>query len=201
MSKMTKRKGALPTKRTINLMGVGEKPLNLKVAIPAIILILLAAALISKFLVVDRLVALSRAESKLADTRAQVQEGRDRIKEFGEIDEVYSHYTYEGMYPEELTRPDRVAVMEMLRRVVLSQAALDSWTLSGEVLVITVTDDTFEDVNQIAQQLREEPIVEYCTVPSGTQYSDRDGRIIREDLGSFTGRITVYLKPQEVTGK
>ena len=39
----------LPTKRTINLAVVGEKPLNLLVAVPAILVILVAAGLLSNF--------------------------------------------------------------------------------------------------------------------------------------------------------
>ena len=60
----------LPTKRTINLAVVGEKPLNLLVAVPAILVILVAAGLLSKFAVADRLTAVSRVQAEGASLQA-----------------------------------------------------------------------------------------------------------------------------------
>ncbi len=61
MAKKSKAKkpsrGHLPVKRTINLIGINEKPIDIKLAIPGIILILIAAFLIGKFAVADRLIA------------------------------------------------------------------------------------------------------------------------------------------------
>lgn len=199
MSKLSiNRKGGFPTKRSINLMGVGEKPLNLKVAIPAVILILALAVLVSKFAVVDRLIAVSDAEQKLAGTKAALNAGYAGIAGYGELADKYAHYTYSDMTAEELSRPNRVAVMDMLRRIILPNLILDSWSVSERIMNVTVTGETLEKINLIAQQLREDPMVNFCTVNDARQYSDIDGRVIREDLGLVTARITVYLNEQEV---
>lgn len=198
MSKLlTKGKGGYPTKRSINLMGVGEKPLNLKVAIPSVILILVLAVIISKFAVVDRMVAVSRAEQKLANTKSTLDAGYAAIAGYGELTDKYAHYTYSDMTQEELTRPNRVAVMDMLRRIILPNLILDSWSVSERTLNITVTGETLEKINRIAQQLREDSMVNFCSVNTAIQYSDIDGRVIRDDLGLVTAKITVYLSAQE----
>lgn len=193
----TKRMGALPSKRSINLVGVGEKPLNLKVAIPAILLILTAAVLFSKFAVVDKMAELSAAEQMLSNTKVQLDNGYKRIAGFGEVADIYAHYTYSDMTQEELTRPNRAAVMDMIRRIILPQAILDSWSVAGTTLNLTVTGSTLESINSIAQQLREDPLVDFCSVTTAQQYSDIDGRVIREDTGLVTARITVYLNSQK----
>jgi hypothetical protein len=50
-----RRRGRMPTKTEINLAVVGEKHINGLIALPAILLIVVAAALFSKFLVIDRM--------------------------------------------------------------------------------------------------------------------------------------------------
>ena len=58
-------RGKMPSKRTINLAQIGVERIDPKLAAAGIILIILAAALFSKFLVVDRLMAMYRANSEV----------------------------------------------------------------------------------------------------------------------------------------
>ena len=90
----------LPTKRTINLAVVGEKPLNMLVAVPAIVVIILAAALVSKFTVVDRLMAVNRAQAEVAALQADVDAGYEAIADYGDLVDEYAHYTLSGMTEE-----------------------------------------------------------------------------------------------------
>ena len=59
-------RGRIPVKRTINLVPVNEDKISLKLAIPGILLILVLAGLFSKFLVIDRLTAMSKAAARTA---------------------------------------------------------------------------------------------------------------------------------------
>ncbi len=91
------KRGKLPVKRSINLAMTDEKPVNLKVGIPAFILILVAAFAFGKFAVADRLLEVSRAEAEVAALRSELNAAYDRLNSFGELTEIYAHYTYSGM--------------------------------------------------------------------------------------------------------
>ena len=61
--KLQAKKIRLPSKRTINLANVTERKFNFKLFLPGIIILVIAVAAFMKFGVIDRFVALSKAES------------------------------------------------------------------------------------------------------------------------------------------
>ena len=154
----------VPVKRSINLATVGEKKQHWLAAIPAIALIVAAAAVFSKYLVMDRLQLLSDAQSEVRTVQQQLDSTRSRIESFGELNDVYAHYTYSGMTQEELNRVDRVAALELLERVVLPRTAVESWTLSGNTLTLSISGSTLEDINETVQLLLAEDIVAYSYI-------------------------------------
>ena len=179
-----KKRRDLPFKVSINLSAVNEKRINPMAAIPAIALILIGAALFGKFAVYDQLEKAAQARREVAQVKAQLEAGYAQVEEYGELNDVYAHYTTSGMTEEELTRTDRVAVMELLRRAVLPRTPLDSWSLSGNRLSLTISGATLEAVNQTVSAIREEPLVDYCNV-SAAATGD----------GNVTANITIDLKP------
>ena len=134
-------RGRLPVKRTINLATVGEKPVNPFIAVPAIVLIVVAAALFSKIAVIDRMVKVSQAQAEVSYLQSQIDAGYERIESFGELVEEYAHYTYSGMTEEELQRVDRDDVMEMLfgEKVVVNTETFqnDLFTVSSKDEALT----------------------------------------------------------------
>ncbi len=168
MSKPAKTAGKgrvkLPVKRSINLAGAGEKPMNMKLGIPLIILILIAAAALGKFGVADRLNALSDARSEVSTLKQQLALTNKRLDEFADIEEKYAHYTYSGMSEEELSRADRTEAVKMIERVVLPQARMNSWSIKGNQLIMSVSSRTLQEINLLAQRLEEEENVDYCQV-------------------------------------
>jgi len=191
----------MPVKRFINLSNEDEKKLNMKIGFPAIVLIILAAALLSKFAVVDRMMAVYRAQAEVAAIRQEVNAGYDRIDSFGELTEKYAHYTYSGMTTQELQRVDRTEILAMIQRVVMPRATLGTWTVSGNLLTLNVTADTLQTINVISQKLEEEEMVDYCTM---TTAATNEIIVVQDEKGSHeeehivvNGRVLVYLKNAE----
>lgn len=91
----------------------------MKLAVPGIVLILLAALLFSKFAVADRLAAVTEAARETEVVKAQLDAGYQKIEEFGDMTEEYAHVTYSGMTAEELGRADRIEVLDLMQRVIL----------------------------------------------------------------------------------
>ena len=107
-------KGKMPTKRSINLVLVDENKINPLTAILGIVLILVLAAVFSKFLVIDRLDAMSRAQGRVAQLQGDLDSAMDALDNIGDIGETYAHYTLEGMTAAELNQVDRVLVLALV---------------------------------------------------------------------------------------
>ena len=202
------RRGQLPVKRTINLADLGRKPLNLKIAIPAILLILAAAFLFGKYAVADRLLAVSRAEGEVAAMKGRLDEGYRRLDSFGELTDLYAHYTFSGMTDEEVHRTDRAEVMKLLRNVVLPKVAVDSWSLSGNELMINMTGSSLQVINRTVQEIEAQEIVSFCTVNTAktndpvrtASRTDPETEPLAEN-SSVTAQVVAYLNPDEGVDK
>ncbi len=185
----------LPVKNSINLAGAGEKPLNLKLAIPGIILILLAAVALSKFGVIDRYAALSRAQGVVSSLNAEIRANYEKIDRYSELEEKYAHYTYTGMTAEELSRVDRTETVKMIERVVLPAARLSGWSINGNQLALTVTAQTLQEINVIAQRLESEEIVDYCQVTTAATETHYYNDLTEEEdpIYGVTAQVTAFL--------
>ncbi|MBR4702604.1 MAG: hypothetical protein IKO91_02060 [Oscillospiraceae bacterium] len=188
-------RGKLPVKRSINLIGVGEKRIQMGVAVPAIILILLAAAALSKFGVVDRLIAVSDAEREVSLLRAELNDAYRTLEGYGELAEEYAHYTVSGMSREELSRVDRGKVVELIQRVILPTTTSGTWSLTGNQLSLSITGQTLQEINLLVQALNEEELVDFCTVRTAST-DDKYYDFLDED-STVTAQISVYLVARE----
>ena len=110
-------KGKLPTKRTINLVLVDENKINPLTAILGVLLVLVLAAAFSKFLVIDRLNAMSQAQGRVTQLQRDLDNAMDALDNIGDIGETYAHYTLEGMTAAELNLVDRTLVLALMDSV------------------------------------------------------------------------------------
>ena len=188
------KRGKLPVKRSINLAMSDEKPVNLKIGIPAMILILVAAFAFGKFAVADRLMAVGRAEGQVGSLQRDLNAAYDKLNSFGELTEIYAHYTYSGMTQEEISRSDRTSAIAMIRRLILPRGEVSSWTLSGNTLTVNLTVDNLQTVNRTVQDLESDEHVNFCSVNTASTIDKSSGN------EAVNARITIYLNPvEEVT--
>ena len=157
-------RGRVPTKQNINLAMVGVKRTRWWLVFVVLIAILLVAAVVAKFLVLDRLAMVSAAQAEAEAVRAQIDAYNSKIEDYGELNDLYAHYTYSGMSEEERTRVQRVEVMDLMQRTVLQRTDVSHWELKGNQLTMTVEGNTLEDINATAQKLGDDPMVSYCQV-------------------------------------
>ena len=185
------KRGNLPTKRSINLAMSDEKPMNFKIGIPALILILVAAFAFGKFAVADRLLEVSRAEAEVSALQSELNAAYDKLNSFGELTDIYAHYTYSGMTDDEVSRADRASAIEMIRRLILPRGQVTSWTLSGNTLTVNMTVDDLRTVNRTVQDIESDEHVNFCSVNTA---STTDKTRTNEAVNA---RITIYLNPAE----
>ena len=201
--KAGKIRGKLPVKKSINMAVVGQKKTRVSTAILALILILLVAAAVGKFLVMDRFAEVEREEQKVRDLRNELSLANAKLDSFGELKNTYAHYTFADMTSEELRRVERsdvvelierVDVVELIERVVLPAANLNSWNVRQNQLTLNVTLDTLQDTNMLAQILNEEDMVEFATVKNAVT-----NEIKREPAPAVSAASNVETPAEEAT--
>ena len=184
-----RRRGQMPTKRVINLATQGEKPLNLLIAIPAILLILAAAVAFSKFLVIDRMAEVSAAQSVVSQLQKRLDDGYEELADLDDLTTLYAHYTYSGFTSEELNRTDRVEALQLIRDMLIPYAEISNWTLNGNNLTVNLSAGTLQDVNLIVQQLERQDLVNFCTVnTANASDTTRDN-----SPDNVKARVSIYL--------
>jgi len=191
--KLTKKN--IPVKRSINLARAGEKKSKLRINVLSLILLVLCFFAFSKYFVFDRIVAVNRAQEALAVTQQRIAEGEAAIASYGELAIKYAHYTYSGLTEEELSRADRVAVLDMLSRLVLPTNYVESWSLKENKLTLYISGKTLQELNLVSQLLEEDELVDYCTVSTAaTNELDRMGVDAFSDV---TARLEIHLRSAE----
>ena len=187
----------VPTKRTINLATVGEKKQSWLLAIPGVLLIILLAGVFSKFLVIDRLQALADAQNEVAQVRMRIDECNRQIDAYGELNDIYAHYTYSGFTQEELSIVDRVEVMDLLERVVLPRTIVDAWNLTGNILTLNIDGSTLEEINITTQELMAEDMVSFVTVNTARTNRPTTTNTDVQEEEQVVANIVVYLNKVE----
>lgn len=190
-------RGHMPTKKDINLAVIGEQHTNVLVALPAILLILLAAALFSKFLVYDRLQEVAAAQREVAQLQDQLDAGYEELSDYAELAELYAHYTFSGMTEEERERIDRVEVLSLIDRLILPQAGVQDLTVSGNQMTLNMSGSTLQEINLLVQKLEADDIVDFCgvtTAVSKGEYEQYDMPVVYDENTIVTARVIVYLK-------
>ena len=181
-----KKKGKLPTKKTINLAGFSDqKKINWAVAIPLIIVILAAAAAIGKLGVYDRYQKLYALQNENAKISARIDAIKDEIEVYKVLTAEYAHYTFSNFTSEEMNRVDRVDVIKLLDKYVLPTANVGAWSLYHNTLTLTISDTTLAIANGIVAELEQDEMVNFCIVTTAST------KVYDTDIVNAT--VTIYL--------
>ena len=113
--------GRVPVKRSINLVLVDENKINPFKAVLGILLIAALAFAFGKFLVADRLVAMSHATDRVNHLRQTLDDTMAAIEGYGEVEATYAHYTYDGMNDAEMSQVDRAEVVNLISTIIKEQ--------------------------------------------------------------------------------
>ena len=186
------RRSKLPVKRTINLAAVAEEKPNVPAAVLALVLILVGAAAISKFAVMDRLNAMQEAENEVVALQRQLDELYDLVGQYDELEEDYAHYSFAGMTEYEMNLTDRAEIINMIQRVLRPEDSAGSWSVSGNHMTIDVTGSSLQQINELAKRMESDEIVDFCTVTNAVMTAS-DGTV--SNLLGPTSAQAVYSTP------
>lgn len=177
-------------KKQINLALAGQKKKHYWVAVPAIGGIVMVAGVIGKVAVADRLVQMSEAQSAVSQMQQQVDDITAYIDSFGDLQETYAHYTYQGLTGDELSFLNRPEVLKLMTDIIFPKVMVSSWSVSENQLSLPVTGENLSDINSLVQELEQEPIVDYCNVMTAVTDGNTEAEAAEDKV---TGQIVIYL--------
>lgn len=177
-------------KKQINLALAGQKKKHYWVAVPAIGGIVMVAGVIGKVAVADRLVQMSEAQSAVSQMQQQVDDITAYIDSFGDLQETYAHYTYQGLTGDELSFLNRPEVLKLMTDIIFPKVMVSSWSVSENQLSLPVTGENLSDINSLVQELEQEPIVDYCNVMTAVTDGNAEAEAAADKV---TGQIVIYL--------
>jgi len=193
----SRSRGRAPTKQSINFADVGKTSANYFVIIPVIAALILAGLLILQFGFIGRLNELSEQEDITKSYLKERDDLQARVESFGDLTSKYMHYTYKGMTSDELTRADRVMILGLIDNYLLGSCTVSSWTLSENILVLTITTNDIREANYLATQMQRDPAVQVATVNNfkSVYIPLADNPEISEQ--KCVSRMTVALMPKD----
>lgn len=187
-----KKKKKLPYKRTINLAEHLEKKTNWLVAIPASILIIMAACLFSKLAVVDRMNQVSEAQAKVAALQSDVDLLYAKYDELDSVTEEYAHYTYSGLKEEEKQYFNRLDMVALIENRIMNKATVDNYQVKEDELIVPLRADSLETVKEIVADLEQDVLVNYCVMNSANTMEATEN-----EAEYVAAQITIYLNDLE----
>lgn len=161
-----KSQGKMPTKTSINLVVKKESALKTRKGITWTIIGALAVVLLAGLLIVRPVLGLINERAKVEKLTSELEQINKEIGDNADIEKEYAHYTIEDMTPDELARVDRVSVMRLVDTVNKSGGSVTGFELSENVMVIKEQGSTLAELNNIAQTLEQQDIVERCVINS-----------------------------------
>ena len=169
--KEPKKKRTTPVvKTTMNLYMKEKSELSPSRWLPAVLVIVILAALFGKFAVADRFARLRAAESALIQRQTQLEQLQQSYADYDEVAEQYGQYTYRGF---DRTIADRQEILDLLERDIIPYSQTRSVSVTGNVFSTTVTGLTLDQVSTMMAKLEANPLVESVTVSTAGYEDDR----------------------------
>ena len=170
-----------PVKGTMNLV-IREKTWSSPSrALPVLAVIVIAAALFSKFAVADRLAQVSRAQGQVNQLRQEIVQLQSAYADYSQVEEEYRRYSYGSLSEEELALADRLRVLDLLEEKLMPAAQVKNLAVGGNSLSLTLAGITLEQASGLVAELEGSDIVDSVAVYTagyGTDSTQGETRLL-----------------------
>ena len=175
-----------------NLASAGEKDKkNIWVILGIVAALVVAFLIVGKFTFVDRMRVLENERHKAALLQEQIDAQYEQINSAETLTVEYSHYTWDTMNEEERTRVSRLEASSIVNLIGSQGMKVTYMDIVKGTMTIDLTARTLEEVSKLTNFLREQDIIESCSVVSAKTIIDD---ITTEAIESgVNAEIKVYL--------
>lgn len=187
MSKLNKSIGKVryPDKTSINLLMRDNSVRDPKFQIILFVIFAVVLALFVKFLVVDKLAEAYDAEKAYTQMQTQIDQLRASNEKYDQVREEYSHYGNGYLNDEEKIEQNRMAMMRVIQRNVISKSEIQSVEISGNVATLTIDNIRLKTVSDIVASLEDDDIVSFVTVSTAGTNTDSNALVTATVIINF----------------
>ena len=166
--KKKSKKLVLPTKKTINLCKKEKPKINLAVAIPLILVIILGATLFSQFAVIGRFNTVNAARASVAKLQSERDEIADYVKNYNDVLKEYNRYSTKWMSAEELGTVQRIDMLDLVEEEFTANFRVLDISANGNVISLKLAGVNLEDMSGIVSSLYSRSDVRKVELSSAT---------------------------------
>lgn len=186
------RKNEYPAKTTVNLI-IHEKTISSPTrAVPAFLVFLALLALFVKFGVREPLDRMYAAQAALSQVQAEYSGYVEYNRDYDEVRDRYSRYFSDYLNEDEASLQNRMEVMALLEKCVMSQADIESISIRDNVCRMVITELPLYRVSTIVAELEESPLVRYISVSTAST-EKRDEEAAIQPQQSVSADLTITL--------
>lgn len=160
--------GRYPEKTTINLL-YREPDENRKFTLILFGVFLIFLILFTKFLVIDQLQRVNRAEARYNQLKSDISRLKEENQVYEKVQREYSRYGNAALTEKEAEWQDRMDMMDTLYRVVPDTTDIAGISIEGNRAELTLDRVRLKEVSTVVASLENDPIVSYVSVSTAAK--------------------------------
>lgn len=198
------RNGKYPSKKTINLMYHEHDTQDRIFTIVLFVLFMIFLYFFSCYGVAAQLARADAAEANYSRMEQNLEKMKEANSQYASVRADYSHYGNGYLNDEELSRQDRVTMLNVIDERVHAAGGIQTIQIQDNIAVITVGVTDAQRLPDIILSLEGSEYVSYVTAQTAATDEDRDKLSLSEDGTPdqplfVTGQLTIYFRtPEEV---
>ncbi len=150
---------------------------------PVAVIIVLAAVLVAKFGVADRLAQVAAAQRQVDQIKSQVDSYMAACADYDEVEAQYNQYTYKDF---DRTLADRMDILALLEREIFPVCQIQRLSLAQRRLDMSLEGLTLENTSELINRLKADKLVSEVFVSTATT-TEESGAVQR------TTEMTIML--------
>lgn len=198
------RSGKYPSKKTINLMYREHDTQDRVFTIVLFALFMIFLYFFSCYGVAAQLARADAAEANYSRMEQNLEKMKEANSQYASVRADYSHYGNGYLNDEELSRQDRVTMLNVIDERVHAAGGIQTIQIQDNIAVITVGVTDAQRLPDIILSLEGSEYVNYVTAQTAATDEDKDKLSLSADGTPdqplfVTGQLTIYFRtPEEV---
>lgn len=158
-----KKKDKYPSKTTLNLYYQDEKSAGISTFTLYLIFIIVVLVALSKMFVFDLVGELNTAKKSYEQNQSILASYQSALERYDDVNAEYNRFSYSYLSDQEKIQ-DRMDVLAMLESTVFAKSSVQSVSISGSLISVSLTDIGLDETAALAKMLEDHEIVDSVTV-------------------------------------
>lgn len=158
-----KKKDKYPSKTTLNLYYQDEKSAGISTFTLYLIFIIVVLVALSKMFVFDLVGELNTAKKSYEQNQSILASYQSALERYDDVNAEYNRFSYSYLSDQEKIQ-DRMDVLAMLESTVFAKSSVQSVSISGSLISVSLTDIGLDETAALAKMLEDHEIVDSVIV-------------------------------------